>query len=226
MANRDSKPVPIWPDPGGRQKIDDQQRVGVAVGSGGLTVTWLPASHYMVYSLNAMVKPRFLIRVIMVAIVAGMVAGVTARGDAPNRAGLVVVHGDGQVVTRCVEFTEEQITGYDLLVRSGLDLNYEAQGGLGTAICRLDNEGCNYPEDQCFCRCLGSPCVFWSLWQWVDDDWVFSSQGASATVVTDETMQAWVWGEGTIGTAASPPPPVSFGEVCLLPVLVFPIVFH
>lgn len=36
-----------------------------------------------------------------------------------NRAGLVIVHGNGQTIKRCVEFAEAQITGLDLLTRAG-----------------------------------------------------------------------------------------------------------
>ena len=40
-------------------------------------------------------------------------AGVNA--DDVNRAGLVIVHGDGRIVTRCIDFAEPQITGMELL---------------------------------------------------------------------------------------------------------------
>ena len=43
-----------------------------------------------------------------------------AQAQTGNQAALVVVHGDGSLVTRCVEFNEPQINGYDLLQRSGL----------------------------------------------------------------------------------------------------------
>ena len=39
-----------------------------------------------------------------------------------NRAGLVVRFGDGSLTTRCVEFSESTISGYDLLTRSGLNI--------------------------------------------------------------------------------------------------------
>ena len=57
-----------------------------------------------------------------------------------NRAGLVVVHSNGQVVKQCVLFTESQISGLDLLTRAGLDLNADASNPTGVAVCRLDRE--------------------------------------------------------------------------------------
>ena len=45
-----------------------------------------------------------------------------------NRAALVVRTGDGGVETACVSFTEESISGYDLLQQSGLPIEIEASG--------------------------------------------------------------------------------------------------
>ena len=38
-----------------------------------------------------------------------------ARAQDQNQAGLVVVFGDGRVERQCVAFTEESISGYELL---------------------------------------------------------------------------------------------------------------
>ena len=37
-----------------------------------------------------------------------------ARADEGNQAGLVVVAADGQVVTRCISFQEDELSGADL----------------------------------------------------------------------------------------------------------------
>ncbi|RLC66222.1 MAG: hypothetical protein DRI48_05180, partial [Chloroflexi bacterium] len=44
------------------------------------------------------------------------------QAQSPNRVGLVVRFGDGSLVTRCVEFSEPEISGYDVLTRSGLNV--------------------------------------------------------------------------------------------------------
>ena len=88
----------------------------------------------------------------------------------PNQAALVIVHGDGRVVTRCVGFSEAQITGADLLQRSGLDLNIEASS-MGATICRIDGEGCTFPQESCFCQCEGASCNYWSYWRWENGEW-------------------------------------------------------
>ena len=79
-----------------------------------------------------------------------------------NQAGLVVVHGDGRVVTRCVRFDEPQISGLTLLQRSGLTFAAEA-GPMGATVCSLNGEGC--PTSDCWCECHGTPCAYWIYFQ-------------------------------------------------------------
>ena len=88
-------------------------------------------------------------------------APVDAQGE--NRVGLVVVHGDDTVVTRCISFSEVQLTGYEILQRSGLGIVSSDSVGQGLAVCALDGEGC--AAEDCFCQCKGSTCIFWSYWQ-------------------------------------------------------------
>jgi hypothetical protein len=142
-------------------------------------------------------------------------AGVQA--DGPNQVGLVVVHGDGDVLTRCIEFNEDEISGYDVLERSELDLNIEPSGGLGVTVCRLDGEGCTFPQQPCFCQCAGGgDCVYWSYWNRVENDWRYSGAGASSHFVGHGDIEGWVWGIGMISGAA-PPPAIPFDEICTPP---------
>jgi len=133
-----------------------------------------------------------------------------------NQAGLIVMHGNGTVVTRCVDFAEPQISGYDLLARSGLALNVDAGGGVGTAICSIDQEGCTFPQQGCFCQCEGATCIYWSYWQWVNDSWRYSSLGAAGSTVLPGAVEGWAWGAGTVDKA-SPPPILAFGDICAPP---------
>ena len=45
-----------------------------------------------------------------------------AQQPAPHQAGLVVVHGDGKVVSECIAFSEESISGAALLRRSAMPM--------------------------------------------------------------------------------------------------------
>lgn len=136
----------------------------------------------------------------------------TASAQEEQRAGLVVVHGDGRVVTQCVAFAETTISGADLLARSALDVAVEASG-MGATVCRLDGEGCDFPAESCFCQCQGSPCIYWSYWRLNNGEWQYSNGGAGNTTVQDGAVEGWRWGLGTV-EAAAPPPDVAFADIC------------
>lgn len=133
--------------------------------------------------------------------------------QASHQAALVIRYGDGQVETRCVAFTEPQITGYDVLVRAGLDVTIDA-GGMGAAVCAIQGIGC--PANDCFCHCQGDACQYWSYWHQVGGAWEYSLGGASIYPVTDGAIEGWSWGPGSV-TAATAPPVVSFDAVCNAP---------
>lgn len=129
-----------------------------------------------------------------------------------RRAALVVQFGDGSYVTRCVSFSEESITGLELLLRSGLQVSL-----WGSAVCRIEQEGCDYPGQPCFCQCKGSSCQYWSYWHWKDDaspsaghgGWTYAQIGAGDYYVQNGNMEAWLWGD-----AQTPPVAISFAGIC------------
>lgn len=124
------------------------------------------------------------------------------RAQTQNRAGLVVYFEDSNRETRCVNFTETSISGYELLQRSGLSIiaSFEAQGA---AICKIEELGC--PSNDCFCQ---SPPDYWSYWQLEDGEWVYAAKGSSNTQIQDGDVDAWVWGPG------DPPPYIDFDQIC------------
>ncbi len=124
-----------------------------------------------------------------------------------NQAGLVVVHGDGRVVTRCVRFDEPQISGLTLLQRSGIAFSADT-GPMGSTICSLDNEGC--PPSDCWCQCKGTPCAYWIYFQRnPDGSWAYANIGAALRQVFPGDVDGWMWGDTT-----SVPPVVSFEAIC------------
>lgn len=134
------------------------------------------------------------------------VGSVHAQGEG-NRAGLVIVHGDGRVVTRCVAFEEPQISGHALLQRSGLAFSSGA-GPMGITLCRLDGEGC--PASDCWCQCKGTPCAYWTYFHRnLDGSWTYANMGASMRQLGDGDVDAWVWGDGS-----QAPPVLSFEAIC------------
>ncbi len=137
-----------------------------------------------------------------------------SAAQAPNRAGLVVQHGDGTVRVACVTFEEPEISGAELLRRSGLDVVVAVESGL--MVCAIEGEGCQYPAEPCFCQCQGQgPCTYWSYWHLDSQrgEWAYSSLGAGAYKVRNGDVDGWRWGSGTPGRASAPPV-MTFEEVC------------
>ena len=133
------------------------------------------------------------------------------RAQDMNQAALVVRHSDQSVQTACVDFSETEISGLELLQRSGFDLELEVQG-LGAAVCRIGQSGC--PANDCWCQCKGGgECTYWSYWQQFSNQWQYSQGGASIYAVSDGDIQGWSWGPGA-ANSAYPPPNLSFDDVC------------
>ncbi len=133
-------------------------------------------------------------------------AGISLSGSvslpAEHQAGLAVFFGDGTVYTACVTFSEDDLTGSDLLQRSGLEIESATNPNQGTAVCKIGDVGC--PSSSCFC----SMPDYWSYWQLIEGAWVYSSTGADQSQVADGDVNAWNWGSG------DPPPLITFQNIC------------
>lgn len=151
---------------------------------------------------------------VILALIFTLTAHTNVHAQDPNRAGVVVQHGDGEIATACVEFEEPALSGLELLQRSEFEMIYEATSGL--TVCALDGEGCQFPGEDCFCQCMGNgPCTYWSYWH-LDAEtgqWAYSQLGASAFEVQPGTVDGWRWGAGTPGSAPEPPK-ITFAEIC------------
>jgi hypothetical protein len=134
------------------------------------------------------------------------------RAQSGNQAALVIRHGQNDVRTACVKFDEPRISGYELLQKSGFDLQIGVQG-LGSLVCSINDTGC--PASDCLCQCKGGgECIYWSYWHRLDDSWQYSQGGASLYMVAPGEVEGWSWGPGAVNQAV-PPPDISFDEVCL-----------
>jgi hypothetical protein len=139
-----------------------------------------------------------------------------AAAEELNQAGLVVQFGDGRTETRCVAFEESEITGAELLTRSGLDLSVDASSGMGITVCQIEGRGCAYPAEPCFCHCSGGgECAYWNYF-FRDpgaSGWSYSALGAILRKAKPGSVEAWVWGDGH----TPPADEVTFESVCPLP---------
>jgi len=126
-----------------------------------------------------------------------------ALAQQSNRVGLVVRFDDGSLVTRCIEFSEQEISGYDVLSRSGLNVVTSFDSGQGAAVCAIQGEGCSVEE----CLTCAYP-DYWSYWHLQGESWAYSGIGASAHKVHDGDVEGWSWGAGDA------PPAVPFDQIC------------
>ncbi len=94
---------------------------------------------------------------------------------AANQAAIIIDPGEGDPQSACVEFTDESISGLDLLEASGFD--YDAPDGFVSAILGLTN-----PEGET---------NYWSYWVWDGSGWVFKETGASGSEVLPGAIEAW-----------------------------------
>jgi energy-coupling factor transport system substrate-specific component len=132
------------------------------------------------------------------------------------RAGIVIDFGDGVVYTSCVDLgADGQATGEEVLATAGFDvlIEYSPMGG---AVCKIGNQGCNFPGQPCWCECMSSPCVYWSYNHLQDGQWSYSSLGASSYMVRAGAVEGWAWGAGTVAQGAAPPL-YSFDQLCAPP---------
>ncbi len=126
------------------------------------------------------------------------------RAEEVNRAALVVRLGDQSVLTRCVTFSAEQITGEELLERSGLDVVLTRDPGMGAFVCKIDRDGC--PAENCLCA---YPPDYWHYWLRLNDAWQSSPVGASNRRLRHGDVDGWTWGGSSVA-----PPPLTFADVC------------
>jgi hypothetical protein len=125
-----------------------------------------------------------------------------------HHAALVIQHASGSVITRCVAFAEDQISGLQLVERSGVQYEAQSFGSIGTAMCQLDREPSTVPTG-----CFGSG-PYWQYFHRRGGAWQTSAFGASSSVLHDGDMDGWHYAVG----ANQIPGNVAFASVCGAPV--------
>jgi hypothetical protein len=152
-------------------------------------------------------------RLLLVGLLLPLLLAARLQTDDSNQAALVVRIDDQRVEKRCVTFTEDTITGHELLERSGLDYVVNASSA-GVFVCNVEGQGC--PANDCLCQCQGEPCIYWSYWRLSGAEWQYAGLGAAVTEIQDGDVEGWSWGPGSV-TSAVAPPAVTFDEVCAAP---------
>lgn len=186
---------------------------------GPLTHRARPTGHRIGVGMKRTALGFFLVTGLLVAVMTSGVHPGRALADDTERVGLVVKFSDGTVFTDCIEYAGSGMTGEDVLDSSGLSTVKEFHPGLGAAICKIDNDGCDYPGVNCFCECLGSSCEYWAYYHLDEQqgEWVYSGMGASWRQVQPGDVEGWAWGAGTPEQSEAEPPLMTFEELCIPP---------
>ena len=124
-----------------------------------------------------------------------------------HHAALVIQHASGSVITRCVAFAEGQISGLQLVERSGVQYDAQNFGSIGSAMCQLDREPSTVPPG-----CFGSG-PYWQYFHRQGGAWQTSAFGASSSLLHDGDMDGWHFAVG----ANQAPGNVTFSSVCAAP---------
>ena len=135
----------------------------------------------------------------MLAIALSLVLGadmpVASATEPVHVAGLIVDYGGGEMTYAWVPFAEEEISGVDLLEKSGLPVLTVGFGGMGDAVCKIVRTGCDVSACRLrLCQTADHSSPFWQYLR-LGPDGVWSKQplGGSSSKVRDGAIDAWVW---------------------------------
>lgn len=134
--------------------------------------------------------------VTLLALLVSLAGWAGSASAAPlSYAGVVVRHGDGRMAYGYVGFTESEISGIELLKRTGLDVVTVGFGGLGEGVCSIDEHGC--PATDCRKRVCQGPSDQDPFWQYFRQsepgNWQWVALGASSTKVRNGDIDGWSW---------------------------------
>jgi hypothetical protein len=152
--------------------------------------------------LALLVPAALLAALASLAPVAQVAPACAAAGS--HHAALVVEHGDGSVVTRCVAFATSSISGEQLLNLSGVPWSGRSFGSFGDAVCAIDGEPAHYVD------CPGKD-SYWAVFvARGGGSWQLASVGISSLTLHDGDAEGFRY-VPSVGTAAAP---VSAARVC------------
>lgn len=164
--------------------------------------TRLSHNRHFVQSQNIMKHTTTTIFLLLALAIAFLTPG-TLRSDSTNRAGLVIVSGDGTAHTFCFDLgADGQTTGARLLLASGMEMIVQGDPSVGMIVCKIGIDGCTYPQENCFC----DPVDYWSYWHLVNGAWSYSGTGASEYTVKHGDVDGWAWSQTM--------PTLTFQDIC------------
>jgi hypothetical protein len=123
-------------------------------------------------------------------------ASACINASAPHHAFVVVQHGGGARLQKCVGFTGDTIAGEKLMDESKVE--YQTQTfNFGKAVCQLDNEPAQYSQ------CFGADGRYWALFIDTAGTWAVAQTGYTQVLLHDKEALGWLY---TSDQSPSPPP--------------------
>ncbi len=120
----------------------------------------------------------------------------------PNHAAVVIQHGDGSVLKRCVDFDGATITGEATLNQTGIAWSGQVFGGFGNAVCAVDSEPARYSS------CPGQD-YYWAVFvSRGGGAWQLSALGISSLTLADGDAEGFRY-EPAAGAVLAPATPAS-----------------
>jgi hypothetical protein len=181
----------------------------------------MPSRHRVLCTVRACaIVPRLVVNTLALAAIsaaaltlASAAVGATVASAASPQAGLVVMFGDGTITEMCVDIGAEEVSGLELLRRSGLPVRID-EGAQGATVCRIGPDGCAEGES-CWCRCqsAGPDCAYWSYGTLEGGRWQYAEVGAADRTVRDGDVDGWAWTTG-VAEEDLALPAVSFDDLC------------
>ena len=126
-----------------------------------------------------------------------------ALASGAHHVAVVVEHGNGAVLTACVAFDDVQLTGDQVMQLSHIEYATTTYGGLGKAVCQVDNEPVSYPPS-----CWTSTSPYWAMYvSRSGGNWAVSNLGVSGQQFHDGDALGWHYVPQSGGGGGPPPSP-------------------
>jgi hypothetical protein len=130
----------------------------------------------------------------------GSPAVLSCAGAGAHHARIVIQHGDGTVVSKCVAFAGDRVSGEQLLNSSGVDWSGQTFGGFGEAVCAMDGEPAQYAT------CPGKD-FYWAVFvSRGGGSWQISGVGISSLSLADGDAEGFEY-VPSVGAPRSLPAP-------------------
>jgi len=134
---------------------------------------------------------RRLIAVLFLALALATVLVPAALASDPKtmQVGLVIAFPDGKTHLEIVTVPTTATT-FEALEAAKVSVISEV-GGYGTSVCKINNTGCAFPSEPCFC----DPAHYWAYYHLdpAANKWVAALEGASTYVPTNGAVEGFAW---------------------------------